>query len=92
MTVYGTGFGATAPISKDGVLTGSDLYGIALPVKVAVGGKDAKVTYAGSALGLVTGVSQIDFQIPTGLESGPAWVVVSAGEFNSAAVVTIAVK
>jgi uncharacterized protein (TIGR03437 family) len=49
VTVNGTGFGATVPISKDGVLTGSDPYGIALPVKVAVDGKEAKVTYAGSA-------------------------------------------
>ena len=92
VTVYGTGFGATVPISEDGVLTGSDLYGIALPVRVAVGGKEAKVTYAGSAPGLVAGVSQINFQIPSGLDLGTAWVVVSAGEFTSAAVVTIAVK
>ena len=61
VTVYGTGFGATAPISKDGVLMGSDQYGIALPVKVAVGGKEAKVTY-GSAPGLVAGVSQVNFR------------------------------
>jgi uncharacterized protein (TIGR03437 family) len=92
VTVYGTGFGATVPISKDGVLTGSDLFGIALPVTVSVGGKWAKVTYSGSAPGLVAGVSQINFQIPSGLELGAAWVVVSAGEFISAAVVTIAVK
>src|SRR5262249_21137726 len=78
VTVYGTGFGATVPISKDGVLTGSDPYGMALPVKVAVGGKEAKVTYAGSAPGLVAGLSQINFQIPSGLELGAAWVVVSA--------------
>ena len=50
------------------------------------------MTYAGSAPGLVAGVSQVNFQIPSGLESGPAWVVVSAGEFDSDAVVTIAVK
>jgi uncharacterized protein (TIGR03437 family) len=75
-----------------GVLTGSDPSSIALPVKVAVGGKEAKVTYAGSAPGLVVGVSQITFQIPSGLELGAAGVVVSAGEFISAAVVTIAVK
>jgi uncharacterized protein (TIGR03437 family) len=92
VTVYGTGFGTTAPISKDGVLSGLDPYGIALPVRVAVGGKEAKVTYSGSAPGLVVGVSQINFQIPSGVELGTAWLVVSAGEFTSAAVVTIAVK
>jgi uncharacterized protein (TIGR03437 family) len=92
VTVYGTGFGTTAPISKDGVLSGLDPYGIALPVRVAVGGKEAKVTYSGSAPGLVVGVSQINFQIPSGVELGTPWLVVSAGEFTSAAVVTIAVK
>jgi len=92
VTAYGTGFGATTPTSNDGMVTGFDLDGIALPVGVAVDGKEAKVTYAGSAPGLVAGVSQINFQIPSGLEPGAAGVVVSAGEFNSAAVVTIAVK
>ena len=61
VTVYGTGFGATTPISNDGELTGSDLHVIALPVRVAVDGKATKVTYAGSAPGLVAGVSQINF-------------------------------
>jgi N-acyl-D-amino-acid deacylase len=92
VTVFGTGFGSTVPISRDGELSGSNPSVISLPVKVAVGGKEAKVTYAGSAPGSVAGVSQVNFEIPSGLEPGVSTVVVSAGEFNSAAVVAIAVK
>jgi hypothetical protein len=46
----------------------------------------------GSAPGLVAGVSQINFQVPSGLGPGAALVVVSADEFTSAAVVMVAVK
>jgi uncharacterized protein (TIGR03437 family) len=92
VTVYGTGFGATAPSSKDGALTGSDRYGIALSVRVTVGGEEALVKYAGSAPGLVAGVSQINFQIPDGVEAGNPVVVVRAGDFASGAAATIAVK
>jgi N-acyl-D-amino-acid deacylase len=92
VSVFGTGFGQTVPFSRDGELTGSNPSVLSLLVKAAVGGKEAKVTYAGSAPGLVAGVSQVNFQIPSGLEPGVSTVVVSAGEFSSAAGVTIAVK
>ena len=92
VTVYGTGFGATMPISQDGVLAGSNLLNIALPVNVTVVGKDALVTYAGSAPNIVSGVSQINFRIPSGLNPGAAAIVVSAGDFASSATATIAVK
>jgi uncharacterized protein (TIGR03437 family) len=92
VTVYGTGFGATSPISTDGVLASPDLDSIVLPVRITVAGKEAKVTYAGSAPGLVAGISQINFQIPEGLKSGDAAVVAIAGDFASAPAATIAVK
>jgi uncharacterized protein (TIGR03437 family) len=83
VSVYGTGFGVTVPMSQDGVLANSNLLNIALNVKVTVAGKDAQVTYAGSAPGLVNGVSQINLKIPDGLNPGAAAVVVSAGDFAS---------
>jgi uncharacterized protein (TIGR03437 family) len=92
VTVYGTGFGATAPIGKDGMVTASDLANIALPVSVIVAGKDALVTYAGNAPGLVAGVAQIDFQIPIDVQPGEAAIAISAGAFTAATVATIAVK
>jgi uncharacterized protein (TIGR03437 family) len=41
---------------------------------------------------LVAGVSQVNFQIPEGVESGNAAIVVRAGDFASAPAPTIAVK
>lgn len=92
VTVYGTGFGSTMPISLDGVLTDSNLLNIALPVSVTVAGKDAPVTYAGSAPGLISGISQITFRIPGGLQPGAATVVASAGHVASPESATIAVQ
>src|SRR5262249_15892240 len=92
VTVYGTGFGSTMPISLDGVLTDSNLLNITLPVSVTLAGKDAPVTYAGSAPGLISGISQIKFRIPRGLQPGAATVVANAGDVASPDSVTIAVQ
>ena len=92
VTVYGTGFGVTMPTSQDGVIADSNPLNIALPVSVAVAGKAAQVSYQGSAPGLVSGVSQINFKIPEGLSPGAATVVVSAGEFTFPTSATIAVN
>jgi uncharacterized protein (TIGR03437 family) len=92
VSVFGTGFGTTEPVSVDGLLNGSLLSGLALPVHVSVAGKNALVTYAGSAPGLVAGVVQINFQIPLGAGPGPAAVAVSAGDFATANSVTIAIQ
>jgi len=91
VTVFGTGFGNTQPASVDG-LTSSDSSALTLSVHVSVAGKEALVTYAGSAPGLIAGVAQINFQIPTGLDVGPVSVAVTAGRFSSASVVTIAIQ
>jgi uncharacterized protein (TIGR03437 family) len=92
VTVFGTGFGLTMPPSQDGAVADSKLLNIALPVSLTVAGKAAQVSYAGSAPGLVNGVSQINFKIPFGLSPGAAAVVVSAGSFASPVAATIAVK
>src|SRR5262249_14130703 len=89
VTIYGTGFGSTMPISLDGVLTDSSLLNIALPVSVTVAGKDAPVTYAGSAPGLISGISQIQFRVPGGLQSGAVIVVASVGDVASPESATI---
>jgi len=92
VTVFGTGFGATLPMSRDGVLANSDLLNIALPVRVTMAGQQARVTYAGSASGMISGVSQIKFEILGGLQPGAVAVVARAGDFASPGAATIAVK
>jgi N-acyl-D-amino-acid deacylase len=92
VTVYGTGFGVTTPISQDGVTADVNLLNIASPVSVTVAGKTAQVSYAGSAPGLISGVSQVNFQVPDGVSPGAVAVIVSAGVFASPSGATIAVK
>ena len=65
---------------------------LALPVHVTVDGRDALVTYGGNAPQLVAGVIQINFQIPIGVEPGPAALAVTVGDFTTTTVVTIAIK
>jgi len=92
VTVYGTGFGVTTPISQDGVTADVNLLNIASLVSVTVAGKTAQVSYAGSAPGLISGVSQVNFQVPDGVSPGAVAVIVSAGVFASPSGATIAVK
>ncbi|MBV8859258.1 MAG: hypothetical protein JOZ02_20160 [Acidobacteria bacterium] len=62
----------------------------ALPVTVQIGGKAAKVNYAGPSGGF-PGLDQIDAEIPNGL-NGPAAVVVNAGGATSRTGVFITVQ
>ena len=86
-----TGFGITVPISRNGALS-SGSSTVVLDVRVTVAGGDAKVMYAGGAPGLVAGVSQINFEVPTGVTAGDAAVVVTAGGFASTRSTIIAIK
>lgn len=62
----------------------------ALPVSVQIGGKTAKVNYAGPSGGF-NGLDQIDAEIPDGV-NGPAAVVVNAGGATSRTGVFITVQ
>ena len=64
--VYGTGFGSlTLPVVDGQPVAGADIG--ALTVTATVAGQQASVLYAGSAPGLVAGVTQINVQLPTGV-------------------------
>jgi uncharacterized protein (TIGR03437 family) len=62
-----------------------------LPVSLTIGGQAAQVLYAGSAIGAVQGVTQIQAVIPAGL-TGAVPVVLTAGSAASQSNVTISVK
>jgi uncharacterized protein (TIGR03437 family) len=73
VAVYMTGEGVTTPASTTGLVApvnGTGLNTPVLNVTATVGGKQAKVWYAGSAPGIVYGVSQVNVEIPAGLSSG----------------------
>jgi uncharacterized protein (TIGR03437 family) len=65
ITFYGTGGGPLNPPGGDGeVWPTSPLSNLTLPLTVQVNGVNANVTYSGSAPGSVSGVFQINVQVP----------------------------
>jgi uncharacterized protein (TIGR03437 family) len=74
IALYLTGEGPTAPQGVDGAITPSDGSQLKHPLAswiATVGGVPATVYYAGSAPGIVNGISQINVQIPANAPSGP---------------------
>jgi len=65
----------------------------AAPVSLTIGGKPAKILFAGAAPYEAAGMLQINAIIPNGIGSGPQPVVLTIGNRNNAAQpVTLAVK
>jgi uncharacterized protein (TIGR03437 family) len=91
--LYATGPGLMYPITEDGSITGSVVSHPIAPVVVNVDGQEGRVTYAGSAPGLVTGVLQVNFEVPRSARTGPAvGVLLKIGRFTSQPGVTMGVR
>jgi uncharacterized protein (TIGR03437 family) len=90
VVVYGTGGGATNAAAGDGSITASATP-LVNDVSVRVGGQLATVLYAGGAPGEVSGVMQINLQLPAGV-TGQVPVVVIVGGQVSQATVTVAIR
>jgi uncharacterized protein (TIGR03437 family) len=77
VSIYGTGGGQTNPASTDGEISPSAVLPLVLQpyVTATIGGVAATVAFVGAAPGEITGVVQIDLQVPAGV-SGPALPVV----------------
>ncbi|MBI2690166.1 MAG: SBBP repeat-containing protein [Acidobacteria bacterium] len=65
LTLFGTGDGATNPAGIDGKPTAAPLPIPKLPVKVVIDGVEIEPLYAGGAPGLVAGVLQVNFIVPS---------------------------
>lgn len=88
-TLYITGEGLVSPAIATGSApaSGTPIANLPKPqqaVSVTVGGVGALVQFAGIPAGLV-GVSQINYQIPSGVALGPQAVVVTVGGVSSQA-------
>jgi uncharacterized protein (TIGR03437 family) len=92
VTLYGTGAGRTNPASQDGVPATAPLPQPVLQVSATIGGRAVQPQYAGAAPGLVSGVIQINVQIPTGVTPGAVPVVIQVGTSSSPNGVTIYVQ
>jgi uncharacterized protein (TIGR03437 family) len=93
VSIFGTGAGATTPASVDGLVASAPLPVPNANVSVSMGGLPCPLNFEGAAYGLVSGVLQINAQVPAGVAPGPAVPVqVSIGSASSPMTVTIAVQ
>ncbi len=85
VTFYGTGGGAMNPPGVDGgIWPSSQLAQFTLPVSVQINYVNADVTYAGSAPGSVSGVFQINVQVPNLFSPPPTVpIVITIGGVSS---------
>ncbi|HEY3840977.1 MAG TPA: BACON domain-containing carbohydrate-binding protein [Bryobacteraceae bacterium] len=93
LQVYMTGAGQTNPAATDGTLAGTTPWIPLGAVTATVGGVPAVVQYAGSAYGLVAGVTQVNVVVPAGAPTGSAVpLVLQVGPNPSPAGVTVAIQ
>jgi uncharacterized protein (TIGR03437 family) len=99
LAVYGTGGGLTSPGGIDGTFNSSVQLMPLLNwtpgskvVTATIGGVPATVTFAGAAPSLITGVWQINVQVPTGLGTGPQLLVFTIDGQQTQSNVTVALQ
>ena len=97
VSVYLTGEGQTNPLGVTGkVTTVSATPPLTpvplLPIAVLIDNQPANYTFAGEAPGLVSGVLQLNVQIPANARSGDLSLVVSIGNNSSQTGVTVSVR
>jgi len=93
VTIFATGAGVTTPAGVDGFVASAPLPVPTANVTVTMGGLPCQLNFEGAAPGLVSGVLQINAQVPAGLAPSPAVPIqVGMGSANSSAAVTVAVQ
>ncbi|MGA2271405.1 MAG: SBBP repeat-containing protein [Bryobacteraceae bacterium] len=95
ITFYATGAGLMNPPVADGSLAPLflPLPAPKLPVSVQIRGQDAPVQYAGAAPGYVSGLLQVNVQVPTNINFGNLIPLsLTVGSFTSQLQVSIAAK
>jgi len=98
--IYFTGAGATTPTSTDGLLVTAPypMVPSKVPVTVTMGGIPCQTTtdpnfYAGAAPYLISGLTQITVQVPTGVTPGSSVpLLVTVGGASAQSGVTLAVE
>ena len=93
MQVFATGLGATEPRVPSGQAGPSTepLAKVVVMPEVRIGNKTARVLFAGLAPGFV-GLYQVNVEIPSGVEPGPAVPVVVTQNAVVSNTVTLAIR
>src|ERR1700733_11623198 len=92
VSIYATGAGITTPASVDGFVSSAPLPLPAAQVSVTMGGLPCQLNFIGSAPSLVSGVLQINAQVPSGLSPAAVPIQVRMGSAISMPVVTLSVQ
>jgi hypothetical protein len=93
LTIYATGLGGLTPAAADGSRSSGPLGIPAAPVRVTIDGLDAPIYFAGAAPAAISGLIQVNLQVPGSAASGDALpIVLIAGDIGSVETVTVAVK
>jgi uncharacterized protein (TIGR03437 family) len=93
VSIFATGAGVTTPASTDGLLASAPYPVPIADVSVTIDGLPCPTNFAGAAPGLVSGLLQINAQVPAGVTTGPAVPVhVSIGSASSPLTVTVAIR
>ncbi len=88
---FGTGMGNTEPPLAEGEVA-QEALPLAADVQVFVGGVEAMVTYAGSAPGMVSAVTQINARMSAATPKGPQDIVVVVNGVESPTGIKVAVR
>jgi len=93
VSIYATGAGITTPASIDGFVASAPLPSPSAQVSVTMGGLPCQLNFVGSAPSLVSGVLQINAQVPPSLSPAAAVPIqVRMGSAISMPVVTLSVQ
>jgi len=94
ISLYISGAGQTSPAGTDGLIVSSGPYPQTVqPVTVQIGGQSAIVTYAGVTPTAVQGLTQVNVQVPTGIQPGSAIpVTLQVGGIGAQSGVTLAIQ
>jgi len=93
ISIFATGGGVTTPASADGLVSSTPLPVPISNMSVTIGGLAAEIDFKGAAPGLVSGVLQINAQVPAGIAPGAAVPVqLRIGSATSTSQVTVAVR
>jgi uncharacterized protein (TIGR03437 family) len=93
VSIFATGAGVTTPASVDGLLASAPLPAPNANVSVTIGGFPCQLNFEGAAPGFVSGLLQINAQVPAGVAPGPAVPVqIAIGSASSPLTVTLAVQ
>jgi len=93
VSIFATGAGATNPASVDGLLPTGPSYTPNANVSVTIGGVNCPLNYEGGAPGIVSGVVQINAQVPEGVTPGAnVPIQIQIGTVSSQSGVTLAVQ